>query len=70
MMKDLKSLTEWSDKQLRTLRNNLNNRITSFKNDPHAKPLQASHVLFNKGVDECNELLKKVKDVLYSRGKP
>lgn len=68
-MKDLKTLTDWSDKQLRTLRNNLNNRLESFKKDGTAKALQASHVLYNKSAEECKELLKKVKDIIYAKNK-
>lgn len=58
-MKDYKDLSELTDKKLRTLRNNLNNRLESFKKGSE-KNLPPSHMLH--GLDEraCNELLKRV----------
>jgi len=66
-MKNLNDLNNWTEKLLRTLRNNLNNRIESFKNNDSPKPLQASHVLFNKSSQECLELLKEVKKLLSQK---
>jgi hypothetical protein len=66
-MKDLKELNNWTEKQLRTLRNNLNNRIESFKKNDSPKPLQASHILFNKTSQECIDLLKQVKKLLSQK---
>lgn len=64
-MKDFSDLSEWGPKRLRTLRNNLNNRIESFKNNPNApKSLQPSHMLYGMGEGECQELLKKVRELL------
>lgn len=69
MKKDLELIHEWSPKRLRTLRNNLNNRIASFTNagGGNAKALQASHVLFGLEESECKELLKKVQELLRDR---
>ena len=49
----------------RTLRNNLNNRIASFKEKgDNAKELQKSHALYDMDYEECFELLEKVKKLL------
>lgn len=50
-------------KKLRTLRNNLNNRISSFENPrgTAAKELQKSHVLFGRDKTECQLILEKVQ---------
>jgi hypothetical protein len=66
-MKDLKELNNWTEKQLRILRNNLNNRIESLKKNDSPKPLQASHILFNKTSQECIDLLKQVKKLLSQK---
>lgn len=59
---DLDSMTP---KKLRTLRNNLNNRISSFQNNEESpKELQKSHVLFGLSKQECEELLKRVQEHL------
>ncbi|EQC43006.1 hypothetical protein M899_0873 [Bacteriovorax sp. BSW11_IV] len=64
-MKDFSDLSEWSPKRLRTLRNNLNNRIETFKNNPNnPKALQPSHALYGMEEGECQELLKKVRELL------
>lgn len=55
------NLTEMTPKKLRTLRNNLNNRLSSFKSGGgEAAPLQKSHVLAGKSESECAALLKDV----------
>lgn len=65
------SLADKSDKQLRTLRNNLNNRITSFTNEDKfgrkAKDLQGSHPLAELGPGECKELLQLVSQEMRRR---
>ena len=64
-MKDFSEMGEWSPKKLRTLRNNLNNRIESFKSSGEkAKELQASHMLSGMDQYECETLLKKVLPLL------
>ena len=64
-MKDFSNLEEWTPKRLRTLRNNLNNRISSFEKDgKNVKNLQASHMLYGQGEEQCRELLKKVQKIL------
>lgn len=61
-------LTELTPKKLRTLRNNLNNRLESFKNSGDgAKELQKSHVLFGKTQGECQSLLQDVHRELKRR---
>ena len=64
-MKDFSNLSEWSPKKLRTLRNNLNNRISTFemKGDGAAE-LQKSHALFGLDHKQCKELLDKVTSAL------
>lgn len=64
-MKKFDDLNEWSEKRLRTLRNNLNNRLESFKkNSDNPKSLQPSHKLFGLSENECKDLLKKVQTLL------
>lgn len=53
---DLEALT---DKKLRTLRNNLNNRLESFAKGGE-KNLPPSHMLHNLDLKDCKELLTKV----------
>ena len=67
-MKDFTNLGEYTPKKLRTLRNNLNNRLESFQlKGGSPKELKASHIL--SGVDEvrCKKLLEDVQKVLRSR---
>ena len=60
-MKDLADLKNWTPKKLRTLRNNLNNRLNSFgMNAEKTAELQKSHVLFGKDAKECKKLLEQV----------
>lgn len=70
MKKDLNTIHEWSPKRLRTLRNNLNNRLASFKNaggGSKIKPLQESHVLYGLEESQCKEILKNVQALLEQR---
>jgi hypothetical protein len=68
-MEKFNDLNEWSDKQLRTIRNNLNNRLTSFKNTGgEPKELQKSHKLFGLTERQCQDLLKNVLAELKKRG--
>ncbi|MFG1483336.1 hypothetical protein ABMA79_10370 [Halobacteriovorax sp. HFRX-2_2] len=61
----LEEMKEYSPKQMRTLRNNLNNRLQSFKNDfKEPKELQPSHKLYGLEEGECRELLGVVKKEL------
>lgn len=66
-MKDLKTIEEWTEKKLRTLRNNLNNRLESFKKNDVPKALQASHVLYGLTEKQCKELSDKVKSLLTKK---
>lgn len=67
----VESLTERSDKQLRTLRNNLNNRLSSFNDEDRfgrvAKELKESHPLSGLGPGECKELLQVVAQEMKRR---
>jgi len=61
-------LLEYSPKKLRTLRNNLNNRVAHFSNKgDSSSELKPSHRLYGLGEAECKELLKRVKDVLSTQ---
>jgi len=67
-MSKITDLTECSDKKLRTIRNNLNNRISSYnQNGESAKDLQKSHMLYGLDKTACDELLKKVQDEMKRR---
>lgn len=58
-MKDYSDLSTFSDKKLRTLRNNINNRIVAFNNNT-AKNLPPSHMLNGMELKDCKDLLEKV----------
>ena len=67
-MNDVLNIEEFSDKKLRTLRNNLNNRLESFKSaGEKAKVLSASHMLYGKDQAECAKLLIIVQKLLKKR---
>ncbi len=59
----LKALT---DKKLRTLRNNINNRLESFKKGDE-KALPPSHMLHGLDEKTCKELKEKVFAELKKR---
>jgi hypothetical protein len=64
-MKDFSDIENWTPKKLRTLRNNLNNRLMSYKNDGEkAKELSKSHMLYGLDNEACSELLDRVKKVI------
>lgn len=67
-MTNIKDLAEMTDKKLRTLRNNLNNRMTSFEKGGE-KNLPPSHML--SGMDEkgCKALLEAVFKEMKKRAK-
>lgn len=62
----INSLSSYTPKQLRTLRNNLNNRLTAFKEkgEEGARPLSPSHRLYGLEAHECEDLLRQVKKAL------
>ncbi len=67
-MEKFADLSEWSPKKMRTLRNNLNNRLASYKTSgDNAKPLQTSHALYGLSEENCQELLKKVTKLLKNK---
>lgn len=66
-MKDYSNLTTFTDKKLRTLRNNINNRLVSFKSAT-LKHLPPSHMLHGLDEAECKALLERVQKELRTRG--
>lgn len=66
MKTDYSKLPDLSDKKLRTLRNNINNRLVSFEkgDDKHLPP---SHMLHGMDAKECKELLVKVYAEMKNR---
>ncbi len=59
-------LKELTDKKLRTLRNNINNRLESFKKGDE-KALPPSHMLHGLDEKTCKELKEKVFKEMKSR---
>lgn len=59
----INAIPEMTPKQLRTLRNSLNNRIESIltKGEEGAKELAASHRLYGLELVDCRALLKEVR---------
>lgn len=67
-MRDFTEIETWTPKKLRTLRNNLNNRLMSFKNDgDNAKELSKSHMLHGLDYEACFELLERVKKLISKK---
>jgi len=70
-MKNFQDLSTYTPKKLRTLRNNLNNRIAHFEghkdHEDKASRLRPSHKLH--GLDEvtCRKLLKEVTKLLSNK---
>lgn len=67
-MKDYSDLTEFSDKKLRTLRNNINNRLEAFKKHT-AGHLPPSHMLSGMEEGDCVSLLERVQIEMRKRAK-
>ena len=65
-MKDYSDLSGLTDKKLRTLRNNINNRLESFKKGD-GKHLPPSHMLHGLDEGQCKELLLKVQQEMKAR---
>lgn len=60
-----KDLANYTPKKLRTLRNNLNNRLAHFEGKgDSAKELSASHRLYGLDEAQCRSLLKEVQKLL------
>lgn len=66
-MKDYTDLKKFADKKLRTLRNNLNNRLVSFKG-VSVRALPPSHMLHGLDEVQCKALLERVQKELRTRG--
>lgn len=67
-MKDYTDLTELTDKKLRTLRNNLNNRLEAFGKGSE-KTLPPSHMLHGLDEGDCKTLLERVFQEMKRRAK-
>jgi hypothetical protein len=65
-MKDYRELSTLNDKKLRTLRNNLNNRLQAYQSNT-AKTLPPSHMLHGLSEKECQELLTRTLGELKNR---
>jgi hypothetical protein len=68
MKKDYKNLAPLTDKKLRTLRNNLNNRLESFSKGGE-KALPPSHMLHGLDDGDCKELLTRIQSEMKIRSK-
>ena len=68
-MKDYSDLKTLDDKKLRTLRNNLNNRLQAFKQSAGPKHLSPSHMLHGLEEGDCKALLEKVQTEIKTRSK-
>lgn len=66
MKKDYTTLTALSDKKLRTLRNNLNNRLEAMGKGGE-KSLPPSHMLHGLDEGECKTLLERVYAEMKNR---
>lgn len=65
ILEKFSDLETYSPKKLRTLRNNLNNRLSHFAgHGDKSKDLQPSHKLYGLDQAECEELLKRVREQL------
>ena len=67
-MKDYSDLSAFTDKKLRTLRNNLNNRLETFKRG-EGKALPPSHMLHAMDEADCKALSEKVQKEMRTRSK-
>jgi hypothetical protein len=66
MKTDYTKINELSDKKLRTLRNNLHNRLEALiKGTP--KNLPPGHMLHGLDEAQCKDLLKKVQEEFKNR---
>lgn len=67
----LESFEKRTAKQMRTVRNNLNNRITSFEQEmKYGKALaklSASHMLYEFDLKDCKMLLEAAKKVIKAQ---
>lgn len=69
-MKDYSNITAFSDKKLRTLRNNINNRLVSFKSNSEKslRVLPPSHMLHGLDEAQCKALLERIYKEFKVRG--
>ena len=58
-------MQDWKPKKLRTLRNSLNNRLSSYKDKGENAPvLSSSHRLYGPNQKDCEDLLVKVQRLI------
>ncbi len=68
MSNKFENLKDWKPKKLRILRNNLNNRLSSFASKGEdAKDLQKSNMLYGMSEEACTALLTEVKTLLKAK---
>ena len=67
----LSTLSEKTPKQIRTIRNNLNNRIASFEQEmklgKSLPVLSASHMLHGLDLKECRIFLEAAKKIIKNQ---
>jgi hypothetical protein len=66
MKTDYSNIAQLADKKLRTLRNNLHNRLETFTKGTQ-KHLPPGHMLHGLDEAQCKELLKKVQEEFKNR---
>ncbi|MCF8059391.1 MAG: hypothetical protein K9K67_08845 [Bacteriovoracaceae bacterium] len=67
-MEKFNDLETYSPKKLRTLRNNLNNRLAHFQGrGDKSKELTPSHRLYGMDESQCSELLKIVQKLIENK---
>lgn len=67
-MKDYSDIDSWTPKRLRTLRNNLNNRVQALGTG-NEKNLGANHPLFGLEISDCKDLLDKIYKILKEKSR-
>lgn len=59
-MRDYSKLEEFTAKELRKVKMNLNNRLESFKKSDDPKELSKSHMLHGMSQNDCEKLLTRI----------
>lgn len=68
-MRDYSKLEDFSSKELRKLKMNLNNRLESFKRSDEPKELAKSHMLHGMSQNDCEKLLTRITKLEKERKK-
>lgn len=67
-MENFSDLNEWTPKKVRSLRNNLNNRLSSYKvTGNKTKDLSKSHKLYGVSEEECKDLLTRCLAIINKK---